>query len=45
MTGDYEDNDMEEVIQQLTNDEKFNGSPRSKLVEAVIILLYARPLR
>ncbi len=45
MTGDYEDNDMEEVIQQLTKEEKFNGSPRSKLVEAVIILLYARPLR
>ena len=46
MSEEYQKDDIEEIAQQLVNEEKeFKGSPRSKLVEAIILLLYARPLR
>ncbi|MEM4115486.1 MAG: replication initiator protein WhiP, partial [Saccharolobus sp.] len=46
MSEEYQKDDIEEIAQQLVNEEKeFKGSPRSKLVEAIILLLHARPLR
>ncbi|MCY0883123.1 MAG: replication initiator protein WhiP, partial [Acidianus infernus] len=37
------DTDVEKLAEELTK--QLEGSPRSKLVEAIIILLHARPLR
>ncbi len=38
------DDDINEIAEEITK-QYLKGSPRSKLVEAVIILLHARPLR
>ncbi len=40
------DNDIAEIASQILNNEKeLRGSPRSKVVEAISVLLLARPLR
>ncbi|MUN27965.1 replication initiator protein WhiP [Sulfuracidifex metallicus] len=40
------DNDISEVAKQiLNNEESLRGAPRSKIVEAISVLLLARPLR
>ncbi|QXJ36087.1 replication initiator protein WhiP [Saccharolobus shibatae] len=46
MSEDYQRDDIEAIAQQISEEEKpGNESPRSKLVEAILLLLYARPLR
>lgn len=45
MSEEYHSDDIEEIIQQISEEKLFTGSPRSKLVEAILVLLYARPLR
>ncbi len=46
MSEDYQSDDIEAIAQQISEEEKTGKeSPRSKLVEAILLLLYARPLR
>ncbi|MCH4815010.1 MAG: replication initiator protein WhiP [Saccharolobus sp.] len=46
MSEDYQRDDIEAIAQQISEEEKpGKESPRSKLVEAILLLLYARPLR
>jgi len=46
MSEDYQRDDIEAIAQQISEEEKTSKeSPRSKLVEAILLLLYARPLR
>ncbi|WP_338601495.1 replication initiator protein WhiP [Sulfolobus tengchongensis] len=46
MSEDHRRDDIDSILQQISEEEKLNrDSPRSKLVEAILLLLYARPLR
>lgn len=43
MSEDYQRDDIEAIAQQISEEEKTSKeSPRSKLVEAILLLLYAR---